>query len=281
MRLPILAVLALILSVGTTHAAEEGGKSPSSFRIDHPGLKKLSWQLLCQTSTFRELSVMQVMDVLHANDFHHLELSSGQSLMTDHNKDVPIGPEMSPVHLGMLQNKMRETHLDIVSYRVADFGHTEADARKVFEFAQKLTARNIVVGADVRSLDKLDQLANEYQINMAVVNGPADTDKLIHLLKQRSPRVGVCLDITALRSAGGDPLEMVRSLKGRIFEVHLTDTSNAQEAVVVADVLKELAQERFKGAFCVRTDSDKDALQSLTKVVNGFSDIVTKLAATQ
>ncbi len=281
MRLPTLIVLALILSCGAMHAAEEGGTTPSPFHIDHPGLKKLSWQLLCETSTFHELSVMQVMEILHTNDFHHLELSSGQSLMTEHNKEITIGPEMGLVHLGMLQNKLRETHLDIVSYRVTDFGHTEADARKIFEFAQKLNAKNIVVEPDARSLDKLDQLANEYQINVAVLNEAADTDKLIHTLKQRSPRLGVCLDITALRSAGGDPLEMVRSLKGRILEVHLTDTSNAQEAAVVADVLKELAQQRFKGPFCVRTDSDKDALQSLAKVVNSFSDIVSKLAASQ
>ena len=224
---------------------------------------------------------MQVIDVLHANDFHHLELSSGQSLTTEHNKEITIGPEMGLVHLGMLQNKLRETHLDIVSYRVTDFGHTEADARKVFEFAQKLNAKNIVVAPDVHSLEKLDTLANEYQINVAILNGPADTDKLIHILKQRSPRVGVCLDIAALQSAGKDPLELVRAMKGRIFEVHLTDTGNAQEAAVVADVLKELAQQRFKGQFCVTTDTAKDTLHSLAKVANSFSDIVSKLAASQ
>jgi hypothetical protein len=272
MRLPILAVLALAFFVGTTPAAEEGGTGPSPFHIDHPSLKKLSWQLLCEPSTFRGLSVMQVMDVLHANDFHHLELSSGQSLMTDHNKDVLIGPEMSPVHLGMLQNKLRETHLDVVSYRVTDFGRTDADARKVFDFAQKLNARNIVVGPDVHSLEKLDPLANEYQINVAVLSGPADSDKLVHALKQRSSRIGICLD---LQNAGGTPLELVRAMKGRIIELHLGD------AAVAADVLKELAQERFKGPFCVKTDNDKDTLQNLAKVVNGFSETVSKLAASQ
>jgi len=62
--------------------------------FDHAGLKKLSWQLLCQASTFREISFEEMLDVLHTNGFHHIGLSPGQSLSPDH-KDTKVGPEMS------------------------------------------------------------------------------------------------------------------------------------------------------------------------------------------
>src|ERR1700722_5765675 len=99
MRLSIIAALALILSCTMAHAADESGTNSSVFHIDHPGLKKLSWQLLCQASTFRDLSVMEMLDILHTNGFHHIELSPGQSLLPIHDKDIKVSPEMGPAYL--------------------------------------------------------------------------------------------------------------------------------------------------------------------------------------
>src|SRR5579862_6278012 len=273
MRFSIFVTLALALTCGTVRAADETGASP--FHIDHPGLKKLSWQLLCQTSTFPNLSVTQVMDLLHSNDFHHLELSAGQLLMPTRTKDVKIGPDMAIPQLGILQNKLRETHLDIVSYRATDFGHTEADARKLFAFAQRLGVKNIVGTPDLHSLDMLDRLANEYLINVAILAEP--NDNLLRAIKQRSTRVGVCADILEWQRAGQNPVDGVRKLKGRILEVHLKDGNAPTETAAVADTLKELAMERFKGPFCV--ESDGGSVQGLAAVANNFSGNVTKLAA--
>jgi hypothetical protein len=80
MRLFIIATLALTLSCTMVRGADESGTNSSVFHIDHPGLKKLSWQLLCQASTFHEFTVTEMLDVLHTNGFHHIELSPGQSL---------------------------------------------------------------------------------------------------------------------------------------------------------------------------------------------------------
>ncbi len=284
MRLSSIAVLALTLSCAVALAADESGTTPSVFHIDHPGLKKLSWQLLCQASTFRELSVTEMLDTLHTNGFHHIELSPGQSLSPDHN-GVKIGPDMAPVYLDMLNAKLKEVHMDIVSYGVAEFGHSEAEARKVFEFARGLKVKNIVATPLGDSLEMLDKLANEYQINVAILNQPgsayADSDAVLQAIKERSTRIGVCADIAEWRRAGQDPVDCIRKLKGRIFEVHLKDSSNPQETAAVADVLKELAQQKFKGAFCVQTTqgTGPELLTNLAAVVNRFSDVVTKLAA--
>jgi sugar phosphate isomerase/epimerase len=284
MRLSTIAALALTLSC-TGYAADDGGTNPPAIHIDHAGLKKLSWQLLCQASTFREITVTEMLEVLHTNGFHHIELSPGQSLSPDH-KGVRISPDMTPADLEILNTKLKDVHLDIVSYGVTEFGRSEADARKVFEFAKNLKVKNIVGTPSSDSLDMLDKLASEYQINIAILNQPglspyADGDALFQAIHERSTRTGICADIVEWRRAGQDPVDCVRKLKGRIFEVHLKDSSSPQETTAIADVLKELAQQKFKGAFCVQTATGRgpDLLKNLAAVVNSFSDVVTKLAA--
>jgi sugar phosphate isomerase/epimerase len=254
-------------------------------RIDHAGLKKLSWQLLCQASTFPNLTVMEMLEILHTNGFHHIELSPGQSLSMEH-KDIKVSLDMRPVDIEMLNAKLKEVHLDIVSYGVAEFGNSEADARKVFEFAKRLNVKNIIATPPADSLEMLDKLATEYAINVAILNQPgsspyADGDTLLQAIKERSRRIGVCADITEWRRASQDPVDCVRKLKGRIFEVHLKDSYSLQETAAISNVLKELAQQKFKGAFCVQsvTGSGSELLKHLAAVVNSFSDIVSKLAA--
>jgi sugar phosphate isomerase/epimerase len=286
MRLSSIAALALTLSCTMVRAADEGGTNPPVFHIDHPGLKKLSWQLLCQASTFHELTVTEMLEILHTNGFHHIELSPGQSLSPD-RKEVKIGPDMVPAYLDMLNARLKEAHLDIVSYGVTEFGRGEADARQVFEFAKGLKVKNVVGTPSPDSLEMLDKLANEYQINVAILNQPgsppyADCDVLFQAIQERSTRIGVCVDIAEWRRAGQDPVDCVRKLKGRIFEVHLKDSSSPQETAAISEVLKELSQQKFKGAFCFQIEkgSGPESIGNLATVVNGFSDVVTKLAAT-
>jgi sugar phosphate isomerase/epimerase len=286
MKIGFIASLMLALSCALVCAAEQPESSPSTIYIDHAGLKKLSWQLLCQSSTFHDLTVLEMLDILHTNGFHHIELSPGQSLSPDH-KDIKIGPDMQPVYLEMLNAKLKDAHLDIVSYGVTEFGHSEADARKVFELVKGLKVKNIIATPPADSLEMLDKLATEYAINVAILNQPglppyADSDALLMAIKERSTRIGVCVDLAEWHRASQDPVDCIRKLKGRIFEVHLKDSTSPQEAAAVSDALKELAQQKFKGAFCVQTatGSDPELLKYLATVVNSFSDIVTRLAAT-
>ncbi len=230
---------------------------------------------------------MEMLDILHTNGFHHLELASGQPLSPDH-ADVKVGPGMAPANLEMLNAKLKEDHLDIVSYGVTEFGHNEADARKVFEFAKGLKVKNVIGTPSSDSLEMLDKLATEYQINIAILNQPGsppypDGDALLLAVQERSMRIGVCADIVEWRRAGQDPVDCIRKLKGRIFEVHLKDSSGPQETAAVSEVLKELAQQKFKGAFCVQTApaSGQELIRNLAAVVNSFSDVVTRLAAAQ
>src|SRR5206468_1438061 len=111
------------------------GQGAPITHVDHAGLKKLGWQLACQMSTFQDRTVFETLDFLHAQGFHHVELSPGQVLSSE-KKDVKIGPEMSQAAIDSLMAKLKEVHLDIVSYGPV----STADLRPAMEFAKKLKA---------------------------------------------------------------------------------------------------------------------------------------------
>jgi sugar phosphate isomerase/epimerase len=287
MRPFLVAVLVLSLSSVRAPAAESGQAPASPIRIDHDGLKKLSWQLLCQSSSFRfgKLTVLEMIDVLHANDFHHIELSPGQPVSPEH-KDLKVGPDMAADQIDAINARLKAVRMDIVSYAAGELGSNEADARKVFEFGKKLKVKHIVCTPSPDSLEMLDKLATEYGIRVAILNQPAPSsysncDALLKAIEARSNRIGVCADFAEWRRSGMNPVECAKKLGGRVIEVHLKDISGGQDAATVADVLKELKGQNFKGAFCVQTarGGRQQLIGNLAAVVNGFSDVVTKLAA--
>ena len=169
MKISHVAALVLSLSCAWASPVEQGQSLASPIRIDHDGLKKLSWQLSCQASTFRDLTVFEMIDLLHSNGFHHIELSPGQVLSPDH-KDVKAGHGMAPEYIDALNAKLKQVRMDIVSYSVAELGNNEAEARKVFEFGKALKLKNIVCTPSKDSLEMLDKLATEYKINVAILN---------------------------------------------------------------------------------------------------------------
>jgi sugar phosphate isomerase/epimerase len=287
MKISHLAALVLSLSCAWASPVEQGRSLASPIRIDHDGLKKLSWQLSCQASTFRDLTVFEMIDLLHSNDLHHIELSPGQALSPDH-KDVKAGHGVAPGYIDALNAKLKQVRMGIVSYSVAELGNDEAEARKVFEFGKALKVKTIVGVPAPRSLEMLDKLATEYKINVAILNDAlksstqyGNPDALLKAIEGRSARIGACADIAEWRRAGLVPAECIKKLGNRVIEVRLRDTSNPTEVADVGDTLKELKAQNYKGPFCVQTGrgSGQELIKNLAVVVNGFSDVVTKLAA--
>ena len=264
-----LLLVPLIAAVPQTH-------------VDHPGLVKLHWQQAAKGSTFREMTTFQMIDLLHEMDFHHIELVPGQSLSPDH-PDSKVGPEMSAGDLDALMAKLKAVKMDIVSFGVADFGTTPEDAKKVFEFAKKLKLKTIVSDASPESLEMLDKLATEYQINVALTSdSPAKRyvtcDAALEAIKGRSNRVGLCADLKAWKSSGQNPADCVKKVASHVMLVNLSDVTD--ESLSTADCLKTLRDAGFKGICCVQDDAkDPDArLQAFANSVNAFNQSVTALA---
>jgi sugar phosphate isomerase/epimerase len=266
----LLITLALLLAVLSPIArADESATTRPAVYVDHAGLLKLGWQLACIGSTFQDRSTFDMIDLLHSLNIHHIELSIGQ-----------IDPSDKSASDALLA-KLKSVHMDIVSIGIVNPGATEAQARTFFDLGKRLKIKTLVADPADESLDMLDKLANEYRINVAVVNlakpqNHWDPDALAALFAGRSARIGVSADIAAWRASGIAPAEAIKRLTGHIMEIRLGNFDDSD----AADALAELKAEKFRG-ICAVGCADKpadDLLDRFTHSVNAFSKIVGDLS---
>jgi sugar phosphate isomerase/epimerase len=269
----ILLCLALLTTIVSpvAHADNTAATRPA-IHVNHVGLLKLGWQLACIGSTFHDRSTFDMIDLLHSLNIHHIELSTGQ-----------IDPTDIPASVA-LATKLKSVHMDIVSIGIIDPGKTESEARTIFDLGKLLKIKTIVADPADESLDMLDKLANEYRINVAIVNllkpgNHWDPDAMPGLLAGRSARIGVCADIPAWRASGISPAEAAKKLAGHILEVRLGNFDNTDSA----DVLSELEYQKFRGICAVGCPNQPvdDLIERFTASINAFSKIVGDLSGLQ
>jgi len=280
----------LVVGLVLPYAAAQEAAPPT--HVAHAGLKKLNWQLACRGSTFHAITTFEMIDLLHSLNFHHIELSPGQSLSPD-NSDVKIGGAMTVDQVTMLNAKLKSVGLDIVSFGPVDLPSSEADLGQLFDFGKRLKLKNIVIAdpAD-ESFELLDKLAGEHSINVAIFHPVQktrgwDVDATLKAMAGRSPRLGVCANIGDWRRTGLDPVETAAKLKGRVIEVHLEDFDAENQdqplgsgTADLAPILKSFKDQNFKGVFSISYESGSGAelLGHFVTSVNWLSDRVNELA---
>jgi type 1 glutamine amidotransferase len=106
-------------------------------------------------------------------------------------------------------------------YRVATLPADSATRRRVFQFAKALGATTIVVPSATQLAD-LDTLAEEFTINVAVMEASPETLKA---MEGRSKRLGVGIDTGTWAQDGTSPREGVARVHDRLLYVNLRDRS--------------------------------------------------------
>jgi sugar phosphate isomerase/epimerase len=81
---------------------------------------------------------------------------------------------------------------------------------------------------DPKFMSLLSTLADQYKVNVAIHNHPRPSrywspDTLIKYTAGYSKRLGACADIGHWVRSGLDPIQMMKKLQGRIFELHMKD----------------------------------------------------------
>jgi sugar phosphate isomerase/epimerase len=142
----------------------------------------------------------------------------------------------------------------------------------------------------------LEQLCDEYEINLAIHNHWRDNSKywdpkyLAGLLEGRSKRMGACPDTGHWLRSEVDPVEGLRTLEGRILDVHLKDLNEAG-SVDAHDVpwgagksdaraiLAELTRQGYRGAIVVEYEYNWDnSVPDIAKCKEFFDETVIELA---
>ena len=83
-------------------------------------------------------------------------------------------------------------------------------------------------------MDNLNDLVKEFNIRIAIPPpGPNDrfnkVADLLKVLEGRDERIGACADLGHYIRSGEKPVEVIRSLQGRLFGVHLKDFATMED----------------------------------------------------
>ena len=159
---------------------------------------------------------------------------------------------LSPADVASVRSMFSAQRVRMPAYRVATFP-TEPDARrKLFEFAKSLGVEAIISNPDRESLKAVDQLANDFEINVALGSAtrqesPAywNPKVILAALEDSSSRMGVSGDIGAWTQEAVRPLEALSQLKDRLMAISLRP--GAGEAAIT-DFLLELSRMQPPGA---------------------------------
>ena len=253
-------------------------------------LDNLGWKLGCQAWTFKALSLMETLDTLKKLDIHYLEIypgqrfSQGNSAKTDHN--------MTDAMIAILKAKLTETNVTAMSYGVVNLTNSEAQDRKVFEFAKQLGLTTIVSEPPENAIEMLDRLCLEYRINLAIHDHPSpnhywNPDTVLKVCTGRSDRVGACADVGHWRRSGLVPVECLKKLEGRIIELHFKDINENKEdvpwgqgTVDIAACMAEIKRQKIKPLFSIEYErtSGEELIANVTKSIRYFKEEATKLA---
>jgi len=221
-------------------------------------------QLGIQTWTLRNMDFDEVVQFAKKQQIKNLQM---------------ISKHMDP-HAPLEVTKRKKAVLDengltCYSFGVAGTSLDPKQNRELFEFAKFMGIGVIVVEpGDLAIFDQLEALVKEFNIKIAVHNHGITSmygNPLVvrALLKDRDPRIGVCMDVGWVTSARFDAAKIFRDYAGRVYDIHLKDkkVNNTPQGDVATDteigkgdanypgLFKALEESGWDGVLAIETDS--------------------------
>jgi sugar phosphate isomerase/epimerase len=263
---------------------------------------KLGWQLAVHAYTFKNFSIFECMDKTASLGLKYMSLSGSVNL--DGKKSVKT-VDLSDADLQRIIEKAKGAGLKLVNIGVVQLPATEAESRKVFEFARKAGIDTLVAEPPDDALALVEKLCNEYKIKVAIHDHPKPShywnpDSVLAAVKDRTPLMGACADTGHWLRSGLDPVECLKKLEGRVICLHFKDLVPAAAANPGADKaesramhdvpwgtgmsnvrgqMAELKRQHFHGAFCVEYEYHWDnSLPEIAQCVRWFNKTAAELA---
>jgi L-ribulose-5-phosphate 3-epimerase len=264
-RVAILAAVALCLvradAASKSKDAKEGGP-----------------KLGIQTWTCRFMKFDEVVDFAVKHGITQLEL------IKDHMD--PYAPKEETLRKKAI---LEAKGLTAYSFGVNATSMDKEKNRQLFEFAKLMGMKVIIVEPkNMAEWDNLEQLVKEYDIKLAIHNhstGTAygDPATVKKVLAERDRRIGVCLDIGHVTSAGFDAAAVFRDYGAdRVFDMHLKDKKvekGADGKNVVLDVESGTGQANYSALFAEIKKSKWSGVMAIETDNKGFQENPDKLVS--
>lgn len=268
------------LAAATTAIAAKKQKA----KLSSPNAKKIGWRIACQLYTFRDRSFYEALDVISSLGIRFVEPCFFLPLDKE-RPDLMTSELLSPDVRRELKKRLDDHGVKMVNYYAPVDGNVK-NFRKIFDFAKEMDVKTLVAEPPEEVFDKLEELCDEYKINLAIHNHPKSPDSkywqpenVLEVCEGRSKRIGSCSDTGHWVRSDLDPVECLKKAKGRIITLHLKDVAEwgkpeardvplgTGKADYIA-VLKELNAQKFRGVMTIEYEHlSPDLAEDVAKCV--------------
>ncbi|MBO9155313.1 TIM barrel protein [Chitinophaga sp. GCM10012297] len=209
-------------------------------------------------------------------------------------KDIHLPLNSSPEKIKEVLDKFAAADIKVYAVGVI-YMKTEKAVDDAFAYAKRVGVPLIVGVPNPELLDYTEKKVKEYDIRIAIHNhGPEDKlypgpKNVYDLIKNRDPRIGICLDIGHAMRAGEEPGKAIREYKSRIFDLHIKDVtvgSNKGKATEIgrgvidfAGLIKSMQKIKFAGVASIEYEKDmSDPLPGIAESAGFFRGVIKTLA---
>lgn len=208
-------------------------------------------------------------------------------------KDVHLPLKSTPEQRHEVHQKIEDAGLTLMGGGVIYFKNNETEIHNVFEYAKDAGMATIVCSPDIDALDAVEKMVKQYDLKIAIHNhGPTDKKypsplDVLRLVKDRDPRMGLCMDVGHTVRIGVDPVGAIHQCASRLYEFHMKDVTAAtpqgkptevgKGVIDIVGVLKALV--KIKWPYHVALEYEVKTQDPLPGVVESFAYMRGVLAA--
>ncbi len=202
---------------------------------------------------------------------------------------VPLNSSQETIDAAMA--KFKEANINVYTVGVI-YMKTKEAVDQAFAYAKKVGVNMIVGAPSYDVLDYAEQKVKEYNIKLAIHNhGPEDAlypgpKDVYDRIKNKDPRMGLCIDIGHATRAGVAVDKAVKEYKDRLFDLHIKDVSKAEKDGKAIEIgrgvidfpalVKALNKIGYKGVCSIEFEKDMtDPMAGIAESIGYFKGVMT------
>jgi len=255
--------------------------------------EKAGWLLGVQSYTFHKFTYQEAIDKVAQMGLHYVEVYYGQTLGKDIEGTMDFRMDKATQEKVLAYAKSKG--VKIMASGVVTL-ENKAEWKEVFEFAKAMGIEIITCEPDYEHLEYVDQLANQYNIDVAIHNHPKPSaywnpELFLNAVDGLSERIGACADVGHWKRMGVDPIEALKKYEGRLKSLHIKDIKEKEEGEAeqhdviwgtgvcdVEGILSELKRQNFTGLFSIEYEHNwENSVPDIQQCIQYFNKQVEVL----